>query len=171
MRFTGCILFCLFFQSLNAQVHQHAIGLRGGNGGYYGYGMELSYQLGLGEKNRLELDLGAYRRKDWDHPVWGNSGGHRIVALAGVYHWAWNIKNGLNWYVGPGAQLVFYNELNDNDNDGIYFNIGGQIGMEYDFSEHGAPIHLGLDYRPMFFFGWYDGVGQDVALSLRYLIN
>ena len=93
------------------------------------------------------------------------------MSFTGVYHWHWNISNGLNWFLGPGAQLVFYNEYNNNQNDGVFFNLGGQIGLEYDFTEHGAPLHIGLDYRPMFFFGWYDGVGQDVSLSLRYLIN
>jgi hypothetical protein len=171
MKLLGILLTVLWFSSLNAQIHEHAIGLRGGNGGYYGYGMELSYQLGLGENNRLELDAGAYRRRNWDHPVWGNGGGHRIMSFTGVYHWHWNISNGLNWFLGPGAQLVFYNEYNNNQNDGVFFNLGGQIGLEYDFTEHGAPLHIGLDYRPMFFFGWYDGVGQDVSLSLRYLIN
>lgn len=155
----------------SAQVHAHAIGLRGGYSEYYGNGGELTYQLGLGEKNRLELDLGSYRRKNWNNGIGWGSSDYRILSITGVYHWVWNIKDGLNWFVGPGAQIIFYNEKNYDDNDGAYLSIGGQIGLEYDFSQHGAPLQLGLDYRPMFLFGWYESYGHGAALSLRFLID
>lgn len=161
----------LFGFNLNAQVHSHAIGLRGGYSGYYGNGGEISYQLGLGEANRLELDLGSYGRKDWNNGKGWGSGAYRVVSLAGVYHWVWNITDGLNWFVGPGAQIVFYDEKNFDDHDGVYFNVGGQIGLEYDFTNLGAPLQLGLDYRPMFLFGWYGNYGHSAALSLRFLID
>ena len=52
-------LITLFTVSLSsvAQVEPHAIGGRFG-GGNYGGGFEISYQHGLGDANRLELDLG-----------------------------------------------------------------------------------------------------------------
>lgn len=79
-----------------AQVNPHAIGLRlGGDGNTNG--VELTYQHGLGSKNRLELDLGFNSRKYYNN-----------MFLAGIYHWDWNLTKGLNWYVGPGAAIRFY---------------------------------------------------------------
>lgn len=168
--FVFAISICLSGQT---QVHDHAIGLRGGgSSSYYGYGPEISYQLGLNDKNRIEFDLGWYHRNHWKNNNgigWG-SNAYNLMTFTAVYHWVFNITDGLNWYVGPGAQLLFYNEIYDNVNDGIYLSIGGQIGLEYDFTNLGAPLQLGLDYRPMFFF-WNDNVGHGLALSLRYLIN
>lgn len=164
--------FLLFILSTQAQVHEHAIGIRGGRGGFSGYGPELSYQLGFNEMNRLELDFGWYTRKNYNNGIgWGSGNAFRVYALSGIYHWDWNIVEGLNWFVGPGAQVVFYDEKNFDENDGIYIGLGGQIGLEYDFSVHSVPLHLGLDYRPMFLFTWNNGVGHGTALSLRYLIN
>ena len=155
----------------SAQVHSHAIGIRGG-GGTWGYGPEISYQKGTSDMNRLELDLGWYSRKNWNNGNgWGSGYAYQLVSLTGVYHWTWNIVDGLNWFVGPGAQVIFYDEKNYNDHDGIYIGVGGQIGLEYDFSVHAVPLQLGLDYRPMFMFSWYDNLGQGGALSLRYLID
>lgn len=164
------LLICFPFIS-KAQVHSHAIGFRGGHAGYYGNGGELSYQLGLGEQNRLEFDLGFYGRRKWNNGNGWGSNGFRILSFSTIYHWVWNIKDGLNWYVGPGAQIIFYDEYNHDEYDGIFLNLGGQIGLEYDFSQLGAPLQLGLDYRPMFLFGWYHGFGHNTALSLRFLID
>jgi hypothetical protein len=146
-------------QTSQAQVNPHAIGIRGGSGNF-GYGGEISYQHGLGSANRLEVDLG------WR----GNNGnGYRHTAITGVYHWVWNITNGLNWYVGPGAQIGLYQDKWNNNNDGITLGLGGQIGIEYDFNTLGAPILLGLDTRPMWGFnGGVSGIGYGGAFSLRF---
>ena len=144
----------------NAQVNPHAIGIRGG-GGNFGIGGELSYQHGFGDANRLEADLG------WR----GNNGnnGYSHIALTGIYHWVWNLTGGLNWYVGPGAQLGLYSHKHDTSNDGITLGLGGQIGLEYDFNDLGAPLLLGLDTRPMWgFIGGTSGFGYGGAFSLRY---
>ena len=117
-----------------SQVHGHALGLRGGGNYHYGYGPELSYQLGLGEKNRLEMDLGWYHRKDWNNGNgWGSGYAYSLTAFSIIYHWDWNITDGLNWYIGPGAQVVLYNEKYYDNRDGIYIGLGGQIGLEYDW--------------------------------------
>jgi hypothetical protein len=151
-------IFCIGF-SLKAQVNPHAIGLRlGGNGDVSG--AELTFQKGLSKVNRLEFDLGFS----------GNSHQSRFF-LAGIYQWDWNITDGLNWYVGPGAGIgVFsYDETYENSNN--YFNLafGGQIGLEYDFNKLKAPILLSLDFRPMWNFAGYDaGLGWGMALGVRY---
>lgn len=142
-----------------AQVNPHAIGVRiGGNGDLNG--LEVSYQHGFSEKNRLELDLG----------FGGNSAVNRMF-LAGIYHWDWNITEGLNWYVGPGAGLSLFNYRDDDRDDYADLAIGGQIGMEYDFNTENAPVLLSLDFRPMWDFigdGDYSGFGWGLALGIRY---
>jgi hypothetical protein len=147
-------IFCLSYIT-NAQVNPHAIGIRvGGNGDING--VELSYQQGFNDVNRLELDLG-----------FGGNSHHSRFFLAGIYHWDWNITEGLNWYVGPGAGIGYYDY---DDSDG-YLNValGGQIGMEYDFNSMDAPILLSLDVRPMWdFIGDNAGFGWGVALGVRY---
>jgi hypothetical protein len=48
------VIFCMSY-TINAQVNPHAIGLRiGGNGDING--VELSYQKGFNDVNRLELE-------------------------------------------------------------------------------------------------------------------
>jgi len=138
-----------------AQVNPHAIGLRiGGNGDING--AELSYQKGFNDVNRLELDLG-----------FGGNSHHNRIFLAGIYHWDWNITDGLNWYLGPGAGLGFYSY--DDGDDYMNIAIGGQIGLEYDFNTLDAPILLSLDARPMWdFLGDNSGFGWGIALGVRY---
>ena len=65
-------VFCGFFQ-MNAQdISKNAIGLRLGDND--GFGGEISYQRGLSENNRLELDLG-----------WRNSNYVDAFKLTGIY--------------------------------------------------------------------------------------
>ncbi|MDD3740043.1 MAG: hypothetical protein PHH30_02275 [Bacteroidales bacterium] len=152
--FSTIALISLFGLIATAQVNPHAIGLRFGGGS--SYGGEISYQQGMGDANRLELDLG-----------FGGNADHNRMYLAGIYHWDWNITAGLNWFVGPGASVGFYHY---GDNDG-YINValGGQIGLEYDFNTLAVPILLSLDARPMWdFLGDNSGLGWGAALGIRY---
>ena len=140
---------------VEAQVNPHAIGLRlGGNGDING--AEISYQHGLSESNRLELDLG-----------FGGNSNHSRLGLVGIYQWAWNIDGGFNWYVGPGAGLGYHNY--DNSDGYVNVAIGGQIGIEYDFNANSTPLLLSLDARPMWdFIGDNSGFGWGIALGIRY---
>lgn len=147
-----------FANAGNSQVNSNAIGARFGYYNTFGSGIEVSYQKGLSERNRLELDLGLFSRKDW--------GG---FGLAAIYHWDWNIVGGLNWYIGPGAAISMFNNRS-NSSTYIDFGIGGQIGLEFDFQVLGAPILLSLDSRPMWsIFGEYRGFGYGSALAVRYI--
>lgn len=153
--FTLILLFSGVYAS--AQVNPHAIGIRGGSGNF-GLGGEISYQHGLGDAHRIELDFGAR----------GNNRDYQHVAVTAIYHWVWNITEGLNWYIGPGAQVGLYNDRLDR-NDGITLGVGGQIGIEYDLNQHNLPLLIGLDTRPMFGFnGGTSGIGYGGAFSLRY---
>jgi hypothetical protein len=164
MKYIKLLLLTFLFSSFNsnAQVPAHAIGVRLGGSHWGYYGGELSYQLGMGDKNRIEFDLGARNHRNWSH-----------FGLSVIYHWHWNITQGLNWYVGPGARLGNYRHK-DWDESGLTLAIGGQIGLEYDFSEHGVPIQLSLDARPMWGF-WtysdYNNFGYGSALGIRYVIQ
>lgn len=164
------IIFTVFLafnviSSTIAQVNPNAIGVRGGGGFGGDYGGEITYQKGFGEKNRLELDFG-WRSRHYNGK--GNSWYYNHLAVTGIYHWVFNLSGGLNWYIGPGAQVGFYDDYYDN-NSGISLAVGGQIGLEYDFNEHGVPLLLSLDARPMFdFVGYYAGFGGGAAFALRY---
>ena len=102
-------LFAISFYA-HSQVNPHALGARLSGGSFVG--AELSYQQGLGNTNRFELDLGV--------------GGDRFY-LAGIYHWNWNVVGAFNWYLGPGASLGAYSF--DNPADFINIGVGGQIGL------------------------------------------
>jgi hypothetical protein len=154
--FLFVVSFC-FILAASSQISPNAIGLRGGSG-IYGGGAEITYQKAMGGKNRLELDFGARSNSNRNH-----------LLITGIYHWWWNITDGLNWYAGPGAQLGLYNERKNDNNDGITLGIGGQIGIEYNFNDLGAPILLSLDTRPMWdFFGYYNGFAYGGAFAIRY---
>lgn len=147
--------------STTAQVNPHAIGLRGGAGNH-GSGGEISYQHGLGEANRVEIGLG-WRGNN------GNGNNYSWTAITVVYHWDWNITDGFNWYVGPGAQIGVYSDKYNSNNNGASLGLGGQIGIEYDFNNLGAPLLLGFDTRPMLvFIGGNNAFGYGAAFSLRY---
>ena len=138
----------------NAQVNPHAIGVRG-----IGYGGEISYQHGIGSSNRLELDLGLWNRA------------YRDFTLTGVYHWVFNIDGGFNWFVGVGGQVGEHRDRKNKDYGGLTLGVAGQIGIEFDFNAVGAPILLGLDYRPVIpvigrYRDWWYGSGT--GLSIRY---
>lgn len=147
--------------TLYGQINPHAIGIRGA-GGNIGYGGEISYQHGLSDNNRFELDLGwrGYRL---------NGQNYHVSALSGIYHWWWNITDGLNWYVGPGAQVGFYRNKSNAALDGISVGVLGQIGIEYDFNQHDVPILISLDTRPRFgFLAGNNGLGYGGAFSIRF---
>lgn len=140
-----------------AQIKPHAIGIRFGSNGNLSGG-ELSYQHGMGGANRIEFDLGFSGNSDNNHTF-----------LAAMYHWHWNIDGGLNWYVGPGAGIGFHEHSNKDEDDHVNLSIGGQIGLEYDFNKHGAPLNLSLDARPMWdLLGDDHGLGWGAALGIRY---
>lgn len=165
------LIFCLLSlcsTHLMAQVHNHAIGVRGGAGAF-GIGGELSYQKGFSEKHRLELDLG------WN--TGGAKNSYDVFVLSGIYHWVKGFGKGLNGYLGPGGQLAYKNFKNAGNANTIIFGAGGQVGLEYDFSaENNIPFVLGMDFRAMGQLGISEmetrfGIGGGVALSIRYLID
>lgn len=130
--------------SQRAQAQElNSVGLR------LGYGLEISYQRMLSDRNRVEVDLGF--------PEFDFHG----VNATGTFLWNWDIAgvDGLGWYVGPGVNLGF-------SHNWMRVGVVGQIGLEYSFR---APITLSLDYRPGFGFAPRFGFSfTSFAVSARY---
>lgn len=136
----------------SAQVSSNALGIRFYGGDNFS-GAELSYQKGLSQRNRVELDASFGFKSD-----------NTRLAIIGIYHWNWGIAAGLNWYVGPGASLSFDNYSHSNS---INIGLGGQIGIEYNFRD--LPLLVSLDTRPMWdFLGDVNGLGWGAALGFRF---
>jgi len=155
------ILFFIFIFAVNAQqISNHAIGIRFGNND--GFGGEISYQRQLTEINRLEVDFGYRDQKEYS-----------AFKLSGIYQWVWNIDEGFNWYAGFGAGVGSWSYSNgfvSDNNDGLFINADGNIGIEYNFE---APFLISLDFRPEI--GIIGNYGRDtdldLALSIRYQFN
>lgn len=151
----------LAFSAQAQDISKNALGLRLGDND--GFGGELSYQRGLGDNNRLELDLG-----------WRNNNNFDAFKLTGIYQWVWNIDGGFNWYAGLGGGVGSWSydgPNNNNDKDsGAFVFVAGDLGIEYNFKE--APIQLSLDIRPELYFNSddyrEDNFGPDIALGIRY---
>lgn len=159
---SAVMLFGLAFSAHSQEIRKNALGLRVGDND--GFGGEISYQRGLGDNNRLELDLGWRDSRNWD-----------AVKLVGLYQWVWNIDGGFNWYagVGGGVGSWSYDGPGNPDPDGGTFLLAaGDIGIEYVFD---IPLQLSLDFRPELYFGDnrddfdnYDSFGPDIALGIRF---
>lgn len=156
--FTAFMLIGLAFNTQAQDISKNALGLRLGDND--GFGGEISYQRGLSDNNRLELDLG-----------WRNSNDIDAIKIAGLYQWVWNIEGGFNWYAGVGGGLGTWNyNKNNYKDDGSFFFAAGDIGIEYLFD---IPLQLSLDFRPEIYFGgdyadYNDNFGPDIALGIRY---
>ena len=91
---------------------------------------------------------------------------NRGTRITGLYeiHGPINGATGLQWYIGPGAHIGFYNSKNG---DGAFAGIDGVLGLDYKFK--GAPINMSLDWQPSFEFGTNRGFyGNWGGLGIRY---
>jgi hypothetical protein len=129
-----------------------------------------SYQTALGVK---VWDGGGISLK---HFVSGNNAlegigyfwrqGARITGLYEI-HGPINNAGGLQWYIGPGAHVGFYNDRYGN---GSFIGIDGVLGLDYKFN--GAPINVSIDWQPSFEFGDARGfTGNWGGLGIRYTLN
>ncbi len=152
------VLFITGVFSINAQnISKNALGVRFGDND--GFGGEISYQRELSEAKRLEVDLGFRNHKYYD-----------AFKLSALHQWVWNIDGRFNWYAGFGAGVGSWSADRNyigNDDDGIFLNADGNIGIEYDFE---IPLLISIDFRPEI--GLFGNYGKDTdfdfALSLRY---
>ena len=136
-----------------SQDYKTAIGIRGG---FYN-GLTIKHSLG---GNAMIEGILTSRWKGFN--------------VTGLYelHNSTNV-NRLNWYVGAGAHLGFWNGSNvkwANDNNGYtVIGIDGILGLEYNFEE--VPFNVSLDWKPSMNLIGYKGFwGDGFALSLRYIL-
>lgn len=77
--------------------------------------------------------------------------GFRFTALY-EYHGEINGAPGLQWYIGPGAHLGFFNNrwsrLYLDETGTIDLGVDGVLGLDYKIN--GAPINLSIDWQPSF---------------------
>ena len=142
------LVFFAFTQS-NAQDYYTGIGFRGGlfNG--------LTVKHFVSQSNAIEGLLTSR---------WG---GLQVAGLYEVHNQAFNTP-GLNWYYGAGAHVGFWDSDNDHYDESTVIGIDGILGIEYSIP--GAPINIGLDWKPeLNLVGGYDHWGDGGALSIRYI--
>jgi hypothetical protein len=155
--YLSLFLFVISLVSVQAQdLARNALGVRFGDND--GFGGEISYQAQLSERTRLEIDLG-YR----DHVKTD------AFKLTGVYQWVFYIDGGFNWFAGVGVGVgswSYKNKLEPVDEDGLFINADGNIGIEYDFK---GPVLISLDFRPEV--GVVGDYGKDTDLDLALAIR
>lgn len=164
MKKTMIILAALMLLGGTAKA-QWNIGARINDG--WGLGAEFSVQKLFSDANRLELDFGAA----WTTPVVGYH--HDLVTtVTGAYHWTFPIVKGLQWFVGPGAQVGIHNVFYDDNvsSDEMHFRLAavGQVGIEYNFD---FPLQLAVDARPgidLLGFSHNEAWIYTYAFSVRY---
>ncbi|HUR65361.1 MAG TPA: hypothetical protein VMZ03_03340, partial [Chitinophagaceae bacterium] len=105
-------------KSSNGSTYTTALGVKVWDGG------GISFKHFLNDKGALEL-IGYF----W-------SQGARITGLYEI-HGPINGARGLQWYIGPGAHVGFYNTK---FGDGAFIGIDGVLGLDYKFN--GAPINI-----------------------------
>lgn len=125
-------------------------------GGRLGYGIEFSYEHGLG-KNMLSIDAGfpglfmnhtigteAAVTYDWINP------------FGATFDKVWDGKGEWNWYMGVGAGLggyfthygSWYTAGYGADwwGNNLFIGAAGRVGVEYNFW---FPLQLSVDWRPI----------------------
>jgi hypothetical protein len=89
--------------------------------------------------------------------------GFRITGLYEL-HYPLAGVDGLQWYVGPGAHIGFYD---DKYYDGqTMFGVDGVLGIDWKIK--GAPFNLSLDWNPSFEFTNNAGFRSFGGLGIRY---
>ncbi len=132
-------------KSSSGSSYRTALGVKVWDGG------GISFKHFVSDNNAIEL-IGYFWNK-----------GMRITGLYEI-HGPITGASGLQWYIGPGAHIGFYNTKNG---DGSFAGIDGVLGLDYKFN--GAPINISLDWQPSFEFGAGRGfVGSWGGLGIRY---
>jgi hypothetical protein len=127
-------LFGLFSTGVHAQEYGAGIGLRVLS---YG-GIGVTGKKIFGENKALEVNA-----------IFRNYGlsNYNYIELGGLYERYNEISgvDGLNWFVGGGVNVGFYNYKSISSS--INIGISGIVGLEYQLPN--TPITVGLDYMPL----------------------
>lgn len=145
----------VFVFSYSQNIADHAFGIRIGES--QGFGTELSYQKGLRNDKRIEVDLGFRRR------IVQKTVSYRATIL---YHWVYDISPEFIWFIGFGGGAGSWMlETTSAQNNPFGFLVGN-IGIESDFD---LPLQVALDLRPQLGLLNYGNESiYDIAVSVRY---
>lgn len=146
-------------QNSYAQDYSSAIGLR------LGYPLSLSYKTFLNDQGAVEVFGGI---RGFSTYSWVNIGG------AYQHHQDISGVEGLNWYIGGGASVFFWNFKDSffgDNSSSTTFGILGNIGLDYTFPE--TPINVSVDWMPIYFInGFGNGFGGGYGgLAIRYVLG
>lgn len=149
----------------HGQSYTTAIGLKGGNtGGVYGTG-GINLKHFIAGSNALELTVG---------------GGNNHLRAQLLYEWQKSLDgvDGLDWYIGLGGTVGFWNKdiVHPNGkwtyNSGMYIGGAAVIGLDWNLDPViGIPLNLALDTGPYIGiinsnrFGWGGG------FAIRYILK
>lgn len=157
--FTLCLALCCVFAAQSQSSYKSAIGLR------FGYPLSVSYKHFISDPGAIEVFAGF---RNYTYYNWFNVGGLY------EHHSAISSVEGLQWYVGGGASVLFWSfddgfAYGDASNTSI--GIMGALGLDYKFAN--APFSLSVDWLPTFFVNGYgDGFGGGYgALAARYVLK
>ncbi|MFP4042480.1 MAG: hypothetical protein ACLFPH_09085 [Bacteroidales bacterium] len=152
--FTILLALSTFLMS-NAQDYNTGIGLRGG----FANGVTIKHFVS--SKAAFEGILSSR----WK--------GFGLTGLYEIHNRAFQTER-LNWYIGFGGHVGFWDGDNTNNYWGTegesYTVIGvdGILGLEYNFEE--IPFNISIDWKPAFNFYGYSGFWADGgAFSIRYI--
>jgi hypothetical protein len=142
----------------HGQVYRTAIGAR------LGYPVSASIKHFISEESALEAYAGI-------RPYYRYFGVN--ASLAYLYHQPIDAVDNLQWYVGGGGSVFFYNYSYLNDFASIGFGVNGYLGLDYVIDDY--PINLTVDWVPSIFLGGNSplstfGFGYG-ALGIRYIIG
>lgn len=148
--------------SMYGQVPDYTIGLRFG-GSVNALGAEVSWQIGVSDETRLELDFGA-----------GTNEGLTVFKATGGYQWHGNLGGDFSWFAGPVLAAGAYNQTKDLKETGYqgFFHIGAVVGVDYFFDN--IPLQISGDFRPEFPIGdsYTDGeLDTGFGLGVRYILE
>lgn len=133
LRFVLALFAMMAFAQVNAQntssSYQTAVGVK-----FYPGAISLKHFV----NNKGALEGLAYFWK----------GGVRITGLYELHYPLLQV-DGLQWYIGPGAHIGFYDEKYYGST--AFIGIDGVLGVDYKIP--GAPLNLSLDWNPSFEFG------------------
>ena len=119
-----------FAVSVSSYAQPRAIGLN------VGYGIDLSYQHTIGEKNMIDMTLSLP--------------GFIGISAQATYDWInpfstqipWDYKGKWDWEMGAGAGVGYVWHWR-----GLLAGAAGHVGVSYDFW---FPLQLSVDWRPLF---------------------
>jgi len=159
---TLCFLICMHSICFS-QIPDHTLGLRFG-GTVNAWGAEASYQIGVSDNTRLELDLG-----------YGANDGLSVIKAVGGFHYCGNLGGDFGWFGGPVLAGGAFKQEKDGvnaDQFKSFIHIGAVLGIDYFF--HQFPLQVSVDFRPEIPIGdSYTDANFDngFGLGVRYILE